>query len=143
MEIPSFLVALYQNGNPFTGLLNADPVLRGVQAGLGVSAFLLVMLVFYATRDILRRTNSLIIQIFCIMLVALLPVAGFLIYMLIRPSQTLSERQIQEDVLKILTLLTERKDALDQVKKRVEAKATQRKNEANERVKSAVLPNVC
>ena len=67
--------------------------------------FLVVFLVLFSTRDILLRTHSFFYQIACILLVAVLPVLGFLIYLLIRPSQTNSERKLRRDVAQILAKL--------------------------------------
>lgn len=107
----------------FTGILNMDPFIRAAQIGLGVLAVGLAYLVFFATRDILKRTHSLAYQLFCILLVACLPVAGFCFYLLIRPSQTLNERHMAENVTKILELLTQREEKIQTVKSKMYAKA--------------------
>ncbi|OGG92227.1 hypothetical protein A3H16_00765 [Candidatus Kaiserbacteria bacterium RIFCSPLOWO2_12_FULL_53_8] len=107
----------------FTGILNMDPFIRAAQIGLGVLAVSLAYLVFFATRDILKRTHSLAYQLFCILLVACLPVVGFCFYLLIRPSQTLNERDMAENVAKILALLTQREEKIQTVKSKMYAKA--------------------
>ena len=63
---------------------------------------LLVYLVLYATRDILLRTHSFVYQIAVIILVAVLPVVGFLLYLLIRPSATNRQRILERDVHDLL-----------------------------------------
>lgn len=109
----------------FAGILNLDPLIRAAQIGLGVLAIGLAYLVFYATRDILKRSNSLIYQLFCILLVAGVPVIGFFFYLLIRPSRTLNEKAMAENVAKILALLTEREEKIQSVKSRAYVKAGQ------------------
>lgn len=88
-----------------SAFLASDPTVLAVQLFLGVGAFALVFLVLFATRDILLRTNSFLYQIFCILLVALLPVVGFLLYLLIRPPRTIAERAMHHDIIALLTKL--------------------------------------
>lgn len=66
------------------------------------SAFVVIFLVLFTTRDILLRSHSLLLQIFCIVLVAALPAFGFLIYLLIRPSQTLAMRRLERKLDQVL-----------------------------------------
>ncbi len=63
---------------------------------------IVVFLVLFATRDILLRTHSFLLQVFCILVVAVLPVLGFLLYLLIRPSRTLAERRLEHKMDLIL-----------------------------------------
>lgn len=132
----------------FAGILNLDPLIRAAQIGLGVLAVGLAYLVFYATRDILRRSNSLTYQLFCILLVACLPIVGFFLYLLIRPSQTLHARNMEENVAKILLLLTQREEKIQTVKSHMhakvqevkmgEAKKMERREDANGRIAEAL-----
>lgn len=62
------------------------------------AACIVIFLVLFTTRDILLRSQSFLLQIFCIVLVAVLPVAGFLIYLLIRPSRTLAMRRLESKI---------------------------------------------
>jgi len=62
---------------------------------VGVS-FILLYFLFFALRDIFLRTHSSLYQIACILLVATLPVVGFLLYFLVRPARTIKEREIGE-----------------------------------------------
>lgn len=73
-----------------------------------VAGFIVAYLVLFATRDILLRTHSFGIQVLCILLVALLPVLGFLLYLLVRPSKTNAEKKMQAD----LHLLLEKVSAM-------------------------------
>ncbi len=86
----------------FLAFFSEEPFVRGMQILLFTGAMSLVFLVFYVTRDILHRTRSLAAQVSCILLVAALPLAGFLLYLLVRPSQTLEERDMQEKIRQIL-----------------------------------------
>jgi hypothetical protein len=70
-----------------------------------LSAFLVIFLVLFSTRDIILRSNSFLLQVVCILLVAALPVIGFLIYLLIRPSRTLAQRGLEKQVEDLLSRL--------------------------------------
>lgn len=79
---------------PIAGMFAEDPTLRMLQAGLILLGSLIVFLVLFTARDIILRTRSFLFQLFCIVLVAILPGIGFMIYLLIRPSRTLKEREL-------------------------------------------------
>lgn len=84
------------------GILSDDPAARVFQLcvlGLGISS---VYLLFYTTRDVIIRSSSIPLQLFSIVLVALLPIVGFFLYLLFRPSQTLAERETM-DMLRTLS----------------------------------------
>ncbi|MBI5156011.1 PLDc N-terminal domain-containing protein [Candidatus Peregrinibacteria bacterium] len=89
----------------FLTLLADDPTLRFIQIGLLCIGIFIVFLLLFATRDILLRTRSFLYQIVCILLVALLPGVGFLIYLLIRPERTLKQRETDVRVKKMMELL--------------------------------------
>ncbi len=78
-------------------------------------AALLVFLVLFTTRDILLRSRSFLVQFICILIVALLPGLGFLIYLLVRPARTNRERLLEEMVM---DLSDDLKDLSDQVTQR-------------------------
>lgn len=75
-----------------------QPAIAAMQVAILAVASLLVFLVLFATRDILLRSRSLLAQLASIVLVALLPGIGFLLYLLVRPSRTLAERRIERDL---------------------------------------------
>ncbi len=77
------------------GILSEDPAVRMMQGLLLLLGIVIVFLLLYATRDIILRTHSFVYQIVCILLVALLPVVGFLLYLLIRPARTMKEREME------------------------------------------------
>lgn len=83
---------------------STDPSLLLIQALMVVATCIIVFLVLFATRDILLRTSSLPYQIFCIVLVAALPVVGFLLYLLVRPVRTTAERRVEQKLDKLLGL---------------------------------------
>lgn len=56
---------------------------------------LAVFLVLFTARDITLRSQSFVWQVLAIVLVALLPIVGFMIYILIRPSRTSKERELE------------------------------------------------
>ncbi len=72
------------------------------QAGLIVFAIVVLFLLFFALRDILLRTRSFWYQFFCIVIVTLLPVVGFLIYLLIRPARTIKQRELESMILTLV-----------------------------------------
>ena len=86
----------------FLSLLTDNPAIRMVQLSILGLAVVAIYLVFYATRDILLRTRSFAYQIVCIILVALFPIVGFLIYLLIRPTSTVREREMERLLKKAL-----------------------------------------
>jgi hypothetical protein len=76
-------------------LLSDNPVLRLLQFALLVTALLSVFFVLFTTRDSLLRSTSFWFQFFAIVLVAALPIVGFLLYLLLRPARTLKERETE------------------------------------------------
>ena len=95
----NFLTPLFQNVSAF---LSADPSVLLFQCVLLAIACFVVFFVLYALRDILLRTPSFFYQIFCILLVSALPLVGFLLYLLIRPSRTMAERRMERKMDEIL-----------------------------------------
>lgn len=86
----------------FFSLLTDNPAIRALQLSLLGTAGVAIYLVFFATRDILLRTRSFVYQLACILLVAVLPVVGFFLYLLIRPATTIRERDMEKMLKKIL-----------------------------------------
>lgn len=97
----------------FFTILTDNPAIRAVQVGLFIAAVIAIYLIFFATRDILLRTRSLFYQIVCIAIVAVLPIAGFFIYLLIRPSSTIRERELQSLLEGMLDKKKESKESGD------------------------------
>ena len=91
MDIPSFLLEYI---DPWLSFLAADPPLRILQLTMIILVSIGIFLVFYATRDIMLRTHSILYTIPCILLVAFVPLVGFLLYLLIRPARTIKEREM-------------------------------------------------
>lgn len=100
MTIPPFL---QQFSAPWLVFLAEDPALRIVQGAILLAGLLVVFLVFFTTRDILLRTHSFWYMFISIILVAALPVAGFLLYLLIRPARTIKERELEMLLVEVLT----------------------------------------
>ncbi len=88
--------------NAFQVLLSDSPLIRLIQVGLVLAVLLDVYLVFFVVRDVLLRTQNLFVQILCILLPAAFPVIGFLAYLLVRPSRTLKEREMEELLHRLL-----------------------------------------
>lgn len=76
-------------------LFTEDPLFRSLQIGVVVLAILSVYLVFFVTRDIVIRTKSFLYQFVCIVL-SVVPIVGFLLYLLIRPASTVREREMEK-----------------------------------------------
>lgn len=79
--------------------------------GCAVTFFVIFWLstVMWTFRDIRARTQDFLSQILATVLAAIFPIAGLLIYMILRPRQTLAEiyeRQLEEESL--LAEMTER-----------------------------------
>lgn len=81
--------------NAVVSFFTDDPMLRLSQAGIALGVSLLLFLLFYTVRDILLRTRSFPYQFFCVAIVALLPLVGFLLYILVRPARTIKERDME------------------------------------------------
>ena len=81
-------------------LLTALPLVGGLCVG-SVLLFLL-SLVFWTARDVSARTKDRLAQLAAVGLVLLLPLAGVMIYMLLRPRETLAERYEREMVEELL-----------------------------------------
>lgn len=74
-----------------------DPIMI-LQGTIMSGAFLLLFLLLFTLRDIILRTHSFWLQAFCVLLVGALPIAGFLVYLLIRPARTVKERELEDMV---------------------------------------------
>ena len=55
-----------------------------------------IAIVAWVIKDITNRTQSVVLQVFCILLVVLLPFVGIFLYLLIRPGNTLLEKHYAE-----------------------------------------------
>lgn len=99
------------SGSSLTGLLNTLQNMIGPLIGCTV-AFLVVLwlsLIVWTFRDIRARTQDFLTQVLATVLVAIFFVPGVLVYMILRPRQTLAEtyeRQLEEESL--LAEMTER-----------------------------------
>ncbi len=89
-----------------SAFLASDPSVLAVQLLMAGSAFIVVFLVLFTTRDILLRTNSFLLQAFSIVLTAALPIVGFFLYLLFRPSRTIAERAMHRDIIAVLSKLS-------------------------------------
>ncbi|MBI3618728.1 hypothetical protein HY213_01695 [Candidatus Peregrinibacteria bacterium] len=96
-------------------LLSASADLRFVSLMLLGFSFLAVFFVLFTARDILLRTHLFLLQACSILLVALFPIGGFLVYLLIRPPRTIKDRAMEDlvcDLLERQTSLLERATAI-------------------------------
>ena len=105
------MVFLSQLFASFSELWSSNPTMFFLEVGLGILGSALVFLILYTLRDVLLRTHSFLFQIFSIILVAGLPVVGFLLYLLIRPSRTMRERELEHKVDEVFAQLKQRPPA--------------------------------
>lgn len=92
-------------------LFSSDPAVFALQIAAVVASALVIYTVLYTTRDILLRSSSTLAQVGAILLVAALPIVGFFLYFLVRPSKTLFEKSLRRDLTELIvrTRETERK----------------------------------
>lgn len=105
-----------------SAFLAADPSVLALQVLMMTCAFLIVYSVLFVTRDVILRSHSFLFQVFAIVLSAV-PLVGFLVYLLIRPSTTLFERALFRKV----TDLQHKLQKNDKVEKRQEQKPQKQK----------------
>jgi len=65
-------------------------------AGIVYVGLLWLSIIIWVTRDSISRSNSLFFQTFAILLNIAIPILGILLYLIIRPGQTLLERYYKE-----------------------------------------------
>jgi hypothetical protein len=99
------LTSLQSFLDPFLLLISQDPLLRVAQAALLLIGLIDVFFVFFTTRDILLRTRSFTYMASSIILVAILPYVGFLLYLLVRPARTLMQRETDRMVRELHSVI--------------------------------------
>lgn len=104
-------IFLSSAANPTNNIQSTLTGLIGPLIGCTV-AFLVIFwlsLVIWSFRDIRSRTQDFLSQVLAVVLVAVFPIGGLFIYLILRPRQTLAEiyeRQLEEESL--LAEMTER-----------------------------------
>lgn len=76
---------------------------------IGYLVLLWIALIIWVTKDIISRTNNIILQIVSILLVVILNILGILIYLAIRPSKTLIEKFFEDLEYEALMQATRKK----------------------------------
>ncbi len=104
MSVLSFLAAAPGPTSSGSNLFNTIQGLMGPVIGCAVTFFVFfwLSLVYWTFRDIRSRTQDFLAQILATVLAALFPIGGVLVYMILRPRQTLAEvyeRQLEEESL--------------------------------------------
>lgn len=92
---------LYMNlpsGAALLSWVNPDLLFRSIIVYFFVVWFCLVV---WVVRDITNRTNSVVFQVFSILLVLFLTPLGIFIYLLLRPQRTLFEQVFEVEFLKL------------------------------------------
>ncbi|MFA6079901.1 MAG: hypothetical protein WC753_00265 [Candidatus Gracilibacteria bacterium] len=82
----------------FLANLDINMLMRGLIAYIFIIWFCIVV---WVAKDINNRTRSVLLQIFCILIVLFLTPLGIFIYLLIRPQKTLFEKIFEEEFLKL------------------------------------------
>lgn len=108
-----------------------NPAMRQLQFFMLIIGAIIIFLVFFTTRDMLLRSNSLVYMLLCILLVAFVPVIGFLIYLLIRPARTLKQREMETMLKQLLTNRSVKPAAAD-AEKSVKTKEGKKKKKSKE-----------
>lgn len=72
-------------------------------AAVSYVALLWLSIIVWVTRDSIQRSNSLIFQTFSILLNIAVPILGVLLYLIIRPSKTNTERYYEDIEHQMLT----------------------------------------
>lgn len=68
-----------------------------------------LFIIIWVTRDSIHRSKSLLFQTFAILINIAIPILGVLLYLIIRPSQTLVEKYYQEMEQRLLQEAIEEK----------------------------------
>lgn len=97
---------------------------------IGYLILLWISLVIWTTKDIISRTNNILLQIVSIMLVVLLNVFGVLIYLAIRPAKTLIEKFFEDLEYEALSESTKQ---TDKKQKKSENQNKEEKNKNNKK----------
>ncbi len=84
-------------------LLNSNIVSWVLQGFIAYLAILWIAIIIWVTKDANNRSNSLMFQIFAILVVIILtPIFGLLIYLIVRPSKTLTEKYLEQSQMHLL-----------------------------------------
>jgi len=95
-------------------ILNSDILTITLEALIAYLAVLWIAISIWVSKDANNRSNSLLFQVFAILIVIVLtPLFGLLIYLIIRPSRTLTEQYLENIQLQILDG-EEKKERMDQ-----------------------------
>lgn len=84
-----------------TDTISALAPVIGLVCG-GVLALLVFSIAFWTARDIAARSRDLAVRIVAVVLVLVLPVLGSIIYLLLRPRETLADRYEREMIEEVL-----------------------------------------
>lgn len=88
----------------------------------------------------MQRSHSLLVQLACILLVAVAPIFGFFLYLLLRPSETNAQKEMRHTMKELLAALQspdegkeQRVQKLQEIKKKAEEMAERKKNKRNKK----------
>lgn len=88
----------------------SSPSFEMVQmVGVVYIGLLWLFIIIWVTRDSIHRSKSLLFQTFSILINIAIPILGVLLYLIIRPSQTLVEKYYQEMEQRLLREAIEEK----------------------------------
>lgn len=99
-EILLKIIEIYQ---PIYDFLNSVTLQLVVKAIIVYILVLWIAVIIWVTKDIVSRTNNLILQVIFIVLVTVLGFFGLIIYLILRPNKTLIQKYNEELEQKIFT----------------------------------------
>jgi hypothetical protein len=84
-------------------VINSNILTLALEATIAYLAILWIAIIIWVSKDANNRTNSLLFQVFSILIVIILtPLFGLLLYLIIRPTKTLTEKYLESIQLQIL-----------------------------------------
>lgn len=84
-------------------VLNSNIISLVLQGVIAYLAILWIAVIIWVSKDANNRSSSLFFQVFSILIVIILtPLFGLLIYLIIRPSKTLTEKYLEQAQMQIL-----------------------------------------
>ena len=84
-------------------ILNSNVLMMVLQGIVIYLAILWIATIIWVSKDANNRSNSILFQIFAVLVVIVLtPLFGLLIYLIVRPSRTLTEKYLEELQVSIL-----------------------------------------
>ncbi|MEQ1849423.1 MAG: hypothetical protein ABL890_02430 [Candidatus Peribacteraceae bacterium] len=114
-----------------------DPVIFALQVAAVCASVIVVYSVLFVTRDVILRSQSVLFQVFSILVTAALPVAGFFLYLLMRPATTNADRALRKDITEMLVRLRAQSPVAS-----TPVQTSEKKEKIEKFVKKSILKNM-